>query len=395
MLMKTHLNSGCLLFAVLIFTAWLFSALPVWSKSDTDTAAKFVSIPVYYLTDRNLEGETYGHHRRYHAFCKHDMYYGTTYVVVPNTAKKTDKDMMARLGWKEQDKKPPKIAVKERIDPGDAVKAKKEFFERLAEALAKSKQTDLCVYVHGACDAFEDSSQDAALMAYYMEKPLVLYSWPSTPRWRAYFIDGVNSEWSQGHFNTFCKDLLSFQSTVPGMHAVFLSHSMGNRLVIRSLPVVYGKGLVSEWELMSPDIDAATCRHYIMDITPDNSKIRLYVSNRDKMLPFSQILAGGYYRLGEAANEVVAGPAVKKMAPGQMERIDFTVLDTGFTGHTIPCELVSNIFHNNEPGAHLVLVPETQVKGNRLVRFANRSEKLDDTTGGLPPELCKRVMKVK
>jgi len=375
------------------FTFLLFSAFPCWSKSDD--AAKYVSIPVYYLTDRDLEGESFGHHRRYHSHCQHEMYYGTAYVVRPNKDNKTDKEMMNRLGWKEVEKKPPKVATKDRIDPDDVKKSKREFFDRLKDALAKSKQTDLCVYVHGACDAFEDSAQDAADMAYAMEKPLVLYSWPSTPKWRSYFIDGSNSEWSQGHFNMFCKDLLSFQQEYPGMHAVFLSHSMGNRLVIRSLPVVYGKGLVSNWELMSPDIDADTCRHYIMGITPDASKIRLYVSNRDKMLPLSQILSGGYYRLGEAANKVVVGPVAERMPPGQMERIDFTVLDTGFTGHTIPCDLVAHIFTNNEPGPHLVLVPETQVRANRLVRFANRGEKLDDTTGSLPPEFCKKVMKVK
>jgi esterase/lipase superfamily enzyme len=250
------------------------------------------------------------------------------------------------------------------------------------------------VFVHGACDAFEDCAQDAATMAYYSEKPTVLYSWPSNPKWRSYFIDGVNNEWSQGHFNTFCKDLLALQTEHP-LQVIFVSHSMGNRLVIRSLPVTYGKGLVSNWELVSPDMDADTTRHYVMGYDEAKAKIRLYVSNKDKMLGLSQILSGGYYRLGEAANQASMPPDWKGSKPKQIERIDFTAIDTGFHGHSIPFALVAHILKDDKPGDNLELVPETKVRANRLIRFANRSEKLNDTTGGLPPEYCKRVMKVK
>jgi len=192
----------------------------------------------------------------------------------------------------------------------------------------------------------------------------------------------------------FCQDLVAFQKDHP-VQVVFCSHSMGNRLVIRSLPVTYGKGLVNEWEIISPDIDADTCRHYIMGLHEDQSKIRLYVSNKDKMLPLAQMLSGGYYRLGEAANQAQA-PAFKSgVTPGNFERIDFTSIDTGLHGHSIPFSLVASITHTDKPGDHLQLVPETEVHANRLVRFVDRKEKLAATTQGLSPEFCKRVVKVK
>lgn len=380
-------------FWFLILAYLLCFGLPASAAKTKGPGSKYVTVPVYYVTDRNLKGDDFGSHRRYPMHCLHEMYYGTAYIGVPNAAHKEPGTTFSQLGWKPSDEKPAKVSNKEMINPANGEAAKREFFKRIKAALDQSGKDELCVFVHGACDAFEDCAQDAASMAYYLQTPVVLYSWPSNPKWRSYFVDGVNSEYSQGHFNTFCKDLVAFKQDHP-LQVLFCSHSMGNRLVIRSLPVTYGKGLVSEWELISPDMDADTTRHYIMGLEPDKSKIRLYVSNKDKMLPLAQLLSGGYYRLGEAANAQQA-PSNPGVTPGNFERIDFTAIDTGLHGHSIPFSLVANIARTDQPGDQLQLVPETSVHANRLVRFVDRKEKLASTTQGLSPEYCKRVVKVK
>jgi len=371
----------------MIFVGW--HAVAAYAK-DGLQRPKYVIIPIYYLTDRDIKGESYGVHRRYPGACQHQMYYGTAFVGVPNTKKKTQAELFNALGWQFSDSRPSKIAHKDRVDPTDYEKAKTEFFDRLKRALDQTGKPDLSLYVHGACDPFEDSAQDAAGMAYALEKPVVMYSWPSSSRWRSYFIDGVNSEWSQAHFNQFCKDLLVFKAEHP-LNVISISHSMGNRLVIRALPVVYGKELVSDFELVSPDIDAATCRHYTMGYDQVKAKIRLYVSNRDKMLPLSQLLSGGYYRLGEAAMPTLAAAHVKA---NLLERIDFTAVDTGFTGHTIPFDLIASMVASNKPGEQLALVPETTVRGNRLARFAGRSEDLASISNEAS-DFCSRVVRTK
>ena len=340
-----------------------------------------------------MEGDTFTSRRRYPTFCEHQMYYGTADVAVPNPNGITGGDAFDRLSWKLSDHKPGKIAPKEKIDPADNAAAKKEFFQRLTKALEQSHTNEVCVYVHGACDAFEDCLQDAATMEYYLKKPTILYSWPSTPRWRSYWIDGVNNEWSQGHFNMFCQDLLDYNAEHP-IKVIVISHSMGNRLVIRSLPVLYGKHLVTNWELVSPDIDAATTRHYVMGYQPGKAILRLYVSNKDKLLPVAQMISGGYYRLGEAANQPKMPPEWKSANAQQVERIDFTDIDKGLNGHSVPCSLIANIVNENQPGDNLQLVPETEVRANRLVRFVNRKQRLKNTSDELP-EFCKRVVKVK
>jgi esterase/lipase superfamily enzyme len=380
-------------FAALLFLSMLFPGLPAFC--DSKDVPKYVTVPVYYLTDRNKKGEGFGSRRRYPTQCLHEMYYGTMFVNVPNKEKiDVSQKEFDVLGWKAADEKTRKVSPKTMIDPADYAAAKTEFFGRIKSALEQSGHPDLCVFVHGACDAFEDCAQDAAMMGYYMQKPIVLYSWPSNPRWRSYFVDGSNNEYSQAHFNMFCKDLCNLQKTTP-VNAIMVSHSMGNRIVIRSLPTSYGKGLVSEWNIVSADIDAATCRHYLLGLEPDNSKIRVYVSNKDKMLPLAQILSGGYYRTGEAASKIEIPKLWTDTQRAGFERIDFTAIDSGFDGHSIPFSLIADITRHDKPALDYELVPETEVRANRLIRFANRAEKISDTTSGLPDQYCKRVVKIK
>ncbi len=303
------------------------------------------------------------------------MYFGTATVTVPNKDHKIIDDRLKAIGWQAAEHRGAKISPKEMIDSKHPLIGRMTFLHLLVKALDKESKTtsatqegsfgtpkaatttaqaaaaapepisahetmmmhnpepQLCLFVHGAADAFEDCAQDAAILAYNLEKPMVLYSWPSDPHLRGYFIDGTNIEWSQKHFNLFCRDLLELKEQHP-MEVICLSHSMGNRMVIRALPILYGKGLVSDWEMISPDIDADTCRHYLMGYTQTKAKIRLYVSNKDLILPFTQMLNGGYYRVGEAANP--AWEITKRKRAEYLERIDFTLVDKGWYGHSLP-----------------------------------------------------------
>lgn len=368
----------------------IVASIPCFAKK-AQTKTTYLTIPVNYVTDRELTGETFGPHRRYPTNCQHHMYYGTANVVVPNLDNKNDPALFKSLGWKVSDVRPPKVFAKDRIDPADFESSKKLFMERLKTAVDQSGGTELCLYVHGAADGFEDCTIDAAMMAYALQKPIVLYSWPSDPRLRGYFIDSTDVEWSQEHFDQFLGDLMALQATRP-LEVISISHSMGNRLVIRSLPVVYGKNLIKDWELVSPDMDADTCRHYTIGREQLNAKVRIYVSNRDKALPLASLLTGGYYRLGEASNPTYAAN-VKHVDAKLFQRIDFTDLDTGFIGHKIPFQLVSNMVATDKPGVGLELVDETAVRANRMARLAGRSEKFDGTSA--EAAFNKRVVRVK
>lgn len=334
--------------------------------------AKNVTIPIIYLTDRNLAGNTFGGDRRYPTHCRHHMYYGTAFVSVPNEARKSASALSQSLGWTFDDHRGAKISEKQMIDPENSDVAKATFYSRLEGALDASKSSELCLYVHGSADAFEDCLGDAARQAYQLEKPVVLYSWPSHSRYRGYFIDSGNCEWSQGHFVNFCRELAAVRARRP-LDVTVVTHSMGGRLVARALPVLDETRLISDYELVSPDIDADTFTHYLYGHREERKKIRIYVSNKDKLLPLVQLLSGGYFRLGEGANPTFPSPRTPQAL--SFERVDFTAVDPGLEGHGIPFDLIASMQKTGKPPEGMAMVPERVIRPSGFVRFIGRSAK--------------------
>ncbi len=418
-------------------------------------------IPLLYLTDRNAEKPDYGSKRKYIIDCKHDMYYGVADVVVADYKNKKEQRLSEQLGWRRDEKDHVDAVHCEQMDGTDPHAIKKQFFDRLKLMLDKSGDDKLVLFVHGAAEGFDDAALDAAALAYSAEYPLVFYSWPSVPKMLSYNIDGGNNEYSQRHFNMFLRDLLEFRKDHP-LQLIIVSHSMGNRLVIRSAHLLEGSGLVKDAELVSPDIDAETFKHYVMGMENKHATIRIYTSSKDKMLPLSQMVYGGYYRLGEgvgtmfstlkkgddsdkiltgvtktdtdggtpaadaanvangsaafqpastAANNkasdeeptsmlardiknIPSGNALPENSRGFAERIDFTAIDEGFRGHSIPFDMLASMIRTDTPGLGLALAPANPGKGSALARFMRWSHHLGKADDPGDNDLCKRIVKV-
>jgi esterase/lipase superfamily enzyme len=382
---------------------------------DASAAPKYVTVPVMYATDRNRDGGSYGNHRRYPSNCQHQMYYGTAFITLENHEHISADKMTDALGWKLGDEKPKGKYDNDEVDSAFPLKARAAFFTRVGSSLDKAGSNQLCVYVHGAAEGFEDACEDAAELAYALRRPLILYSWPSEPKLLDYVVDNGNSEWSQGHFNLFCRDLYTFKQSHP-LHLIMLAHSMGNRFLFRSMHFLYHSQLISDCEFISPDMDIDTCRHYLMGFRriDDGTAMRLYVSNKDKMLKLSQKLFGGYARLGEdvqshlVPNRAVESLTVLKddhkmekvastpLSPAEadkasqleqnlgkdegladvLERIDFTAMDKGFTGHSIPFRLIADLVDERTLASGFKLIQDKTAEshGHDKVVLPNQSE---------------------
>jgi hypothetical protein len=230
-----------------------------------------------------------------------------------------------------------------------------------------------------------------------MKRPVILYSWPSAPKLFDYFVDNNNSEWSQGHFRRFIKHLEDFKETHP-LQVVFVAHSMGNRFLLRAVHELFRKNIAVDLELVSADIDLDTCRHYLLGFHRVDNKapIRFYVSNKDRMLKLSQRVFGGYDRLGENVehklgpsravqqiiirkdkdmrkaleNEVEDSDDDEKsnnaraqnelLDPEVFEVVDFTALDQGFTGHSMPYQLIADMVNGKQSVGIKVVTDETK-----------------------------------
>lgn len=381
-----------------------------------------MSVPVFYLTDRNKEGDTYGPDRKYLTDCKHDPFYGVAHVCIANENNKPVDEKRTNCGWQAESKKFT-VSKKDEIAAGDAVATTRKFFEQLKDALTKTGKNSLYLIVLGTNESFEESVLDAATLAYHAEKPVIVYSWPSGAKYLKYRLDESNIEYSQAHFDTFLEQLNRFHSQFP-IQTTIVAHSMGNRLVMRAAPfIVMARSAIKEIDLSSPDVDTETFKHYVQEYhdpngNPNGFKVRLYVSYRDKMLSLSQRLHGGYYRLGEGTESIgkipnkdaedklktamvanamdVAEPLERRrVITGQIRKrlqtIDFTAVDSGLFGHQLPFELIVNMNETDNPGAGLALVHEANPEPKRLSKLRKIAKGFSSDSVG-PVGSCDKVV---
>src|SRR2546425_10040064 len=85
-----------------IFLAIILSTANCQGRAadEKQQGAKFVTVPIYYLTDREMTGETFGSHRRYPTHCEHHMYYGTAFVNVLTSKKVNSDQVWNALSWR-------------------------------------------------------------------------------------------------------------------------------------------------------------------------------------------------------------------------------------------------------------------------------------------------------
>lgn len=246
--------------------------------------------------------------------------------------------------------------------------------------MERNGSNQICIFVHGAADPFDDAALDAAMLAYEKKCPMVLYSWPSIGKLKKYHVDEGNCEWTQQHFDMFWKDLEAFAAQNP-VQITLVAHSMGNRILARGLPVLSGTHLVSDVALVSPDIDAEVFQHDVMHFQNDGVAIRLYFSERDKVLSFTQMVYGGYYRLGEDAaavlnmfkkdvsDEAAIDDTGAQPVKQQALKIDFTKLDRHWVGHHFPFSLVASMSNSGKPPEGYELMKGEARKGNFYTRY--------------------------
>jgi esterase/lipase superfamily enzyme len=394
----------------------------------SDIAPRFLRIPVLYITDRNqlpatkTGGVDFGPHRKYIGECKHDPFMGTAYCVVENVDGKELTPERKSLGWAPAGEREKVTATQASLFTGDSFEAnEKQFYDTIhKEALATPDKT-FFVFAHGYKYVFKRALFSAAKLAYNAERPLILYSWPSVGKLRSYSSDENNVEWSQDHFNDMVLQLEKLCNDDPQVHIRMMAHSMGNRLVIRACPLLREQKCFREFALICPDIDDGLVQHYARRYLSLNgtAEIRLYMSEKDKALAFSQLIHGGYNRFGECADAIggmvaqVMGQksdgdkqptdadkefqARLKKASARMETIDFTNIDLGWMGHSIPAKVICSMSYTDTPGPGYKLVKqESGQRGKTSQKFSKITHTVVQPSGEdiMHAGNCLRVVKV-
>lgn len=318
-----------------------------------------IEVPVYYTTNRQpelVQGQlVYGKKRKYHNICS----YGIERILVSRSA---DAEPVAgdlwNMGWRGSNVKLGKVGADSvllaRAVSSEEIKSKREFFARLRAAAELSPGKQLVVFVHGYNNSFESSAESAARLEAYFKAPVLLFSWPSQHETLKYTSDECNVEWSWPDFRILLRDLDEY---IGADKIILVGHSMGNRLLMWSCvsradlagnkPAKL-KALV----LSSPDIDAGTLRAWSALMRTNSDSNWVFISHQDIPLRLSRGVhgyqrAGGIQKLPKAQDVDLEWkyPDV----PFGFSSVDFSSIDKGPLGHSIPYENIENIARNGTP----------------------------------------------
>jgi esterase/lipase superfamily enzyme len=187
----------------------------------------------------------------------------------------------------------------------DLPQARADFDKRLD----KSATHDVLLFVHGYNTRFEEAVYRFAQIAHDSRAHIVpvLFTWPSRGKALSYFYDRESANYSRDALEAVLQAMVDDKHV--GKISV-LAHSLGNYVAVEALRqmAIRNRGLspkINDVMLASPDIDFDVFRREMAEIEKDGKAppFTLFVSQDDKALGLSQIIAGDEPRLG-AVNPV-------------------------------------------------------------------------------------------
>jgi esterase/lipase superfamily enzyme len=180
----------------------------------------------------------------------------------------------------------------------------KQATTRFDQQLTESGRRHVLVFVHGYNTRFDEAVYRFAQIVHDSDAPVVpvLFTWPSRGRLLDYVYDRDSATYSRDALEA----VLAGVAKDPKVASIsILAHSMGNFLAVESLrQMAIRKGTISpkirDIMLASPDIDVDVFRRQIAEIekTDKTPPVTLFVSQDDRALGVSRLLAGNEPRLG-------------------------------------------------------------------------------------------------
>jgi esterase/lipase superfamily enzyme len=182
-----------------------------------------------------------------------------------------------------------------------ALKEARTAFDR---RVAANAHHHVLIFVHGYNTRFEEAVYRFAQITHDSGANVVplLFTWPSRGRALAYFYDRESANYSRDALEA----VLQFLARDPKVSEVsILAHSLGNYVAVEALRqmAIRDHGLPAKIKnimLASPDIDIDVFRREIAEIDQSRKppSITLFVSQDDKALGLSKLIAGDEPRIG-------------------------------------------------------------------------------------------------
>jgi len=199
------------------------------------------------------------------------------------------------------------------------------FLEGVNEQLARSRQKDLLLFVHGFNVDFNSAVVRAAQVA--LDVPfngaVVAYAWPSQGGVKNYRADEPVNQASVGPFADFLQRLLD--GVPPETRVSILVHSMGNRIVMQGINRLSAGARLGHVVLCAPDVGLSDFEAWAPGVAGRSERVTLYASENDSALIASKSLHA----------EQRAGDAHPPVLVAGVETVDCSTIDyTSFLGHS-------------------------------------------------------------
>jgi esterase/lipase superfamily enzyme len=201
---------------------------------------------------------------------------------------------------------------------------------RFDERIKATPQRRVLLFVHGFNTRFDEAVYRFAQVVHDSGAPVtpLLFTWPSRGRLFDYAYDRDSATYSRDALETVLQALV--KSPKVGSISV-MAHSMGNFLLVEALRqmAIRNNGLspkIKDIMLASPDIDVDVFRRQIAEIEQNDKSppITLFVSQDDRALGFSRLIAGNEPRIG--AVDPTQEPFRSILEQGRVHVVDLTAI---------------------------------------------------------------------
>lgn len=201
-----------------------------------------------------------------------------------------------------------------------------ELAQGIRAQLARSRQRDLLLFVHGFNVDFDEALIRTSQIAYDMpfNGAVVAYSWPTQSGITKYRGDEQINADSVKPFTEFLLFLLA--AVPPDTRINVVAHSMGNRIVMQAIGRLPNaeRPPLAHVVLCAPDVGISDFKRWAPAVQAQSQRVTLYASSGDTALKSSKWLH----------REQRAGDADPPLVLPGIETIDCTDIDFDFMGHS-------------------------------------------------------------
>ncbi len=319
-------------------------------------------VTVYFGTDRALE--TVRGARVFGRSEATGLYYGLVDVTIPPGHK--EGELESPQWWRFEFTADPEKHV---TYQGYTLMTRDVFYQRLRDAVSRSREKQAFVFVHGFNTSFEDAARRTAQLYKDLrfDGAPIFYSWPSQAELSlfGYNRDVTLSARTEPRLEAFLKEV-AVRTGARRVHLI--AHSMGNKALVNALARMAASRsqqtapLFNQIVLTAPDIDREVFLDLARRMRGAGQQVTLYASANDKALQASKSY-NGFARAGDAGASIIVAPGITTVDASNVTTAVFDLEHSYFASEKDVLTDLRTLISTGRPAAQRGLKPVSAPSG--------------------------------